>query len=111
MILAADLAPACLARAKRIVIAGVDRVDPSYWDYMARGNPEVKTVEGRMLWLETKVREMAMSGRDEDDDEAEDDDKDDDLDPRRDMSSADVDKHLERVEFVTWERYQRGLGV
>ena len=105
MILAADLAPACLARAKRIVIAGVDRVDPSYWDYMARGNPEVKTVEGRMLWLETKVREMAMSGRDEDDDEA------DDLDPRRDMSSADVDKHLERVEFVTWERYQRGLGV
>lgn len=107
MILAADLAPACLARAKRIVIAGADRVDPSYWDCMARGNPEVMTVEGRMLWLETKVRKMAMSRAYEDD---EDEDEDDDLDPRRNMSSADVDKHLERVEFVTWERYQRGLG-
>ena len=81
-------------------------------------NPEVKTVEGRMLWLETRLREIAMSRANEDDeddegDEDEDEDgiEDDDLDSRRDMSSADVDKHLERVEFATWERYQRGLGV
>jgi hypothetical protein len=99
-ILVSHLAYACLARAQRIVIAGSDRVDPAYWD---SDEPDNAPEDGaaRMSRLESCVRGRAIEWKEKDTTYS--------LWPEE-WTEEDVKKHLERIEFVTWSRYVRGVS-